>query len=137
MSSQAFYDHIEVHGLPLQSDTSDDQRAECCIRHQKAEIDMRYYARDADFFIPPTFERAHHYQWGRRFLIICKLEDQWEEPGSFLDVSFEALPPALDPNWPDEIGIPLPEVEVRPFSQRTIPNLVFMLEAMRMNIRRF
>ncbi|SPO01996.1 uncharacterized protein DNG_04669 [Cephalotrichum gorgonifer] len=59
-------DRLDVYGLPMSTDTSDDERVNRCIAHQKAEIESRHSTGRTDFYISGTCEPSDY----RRFLLI-------------------------------------------------------------------
>jgi hypothetical protein len=67
-------DRIEVVGLPLPQDASDEQRAEVCMAHHMTEVSFRWQ-RHPDFYLPATFDSMG---WWRAAVVLERLEEGWE-----------------------------------------------------------
>ncbi len=68
-------DRIEVVGLPLPPDASNEQRFAVCRAHHLVEIAARKAARKADFYIPATHD---NYGYWHAFVILVHLGEGWE-----------------------------------------------------------
>jgi hypothetical protein len=69
-------DRIEVVGLPLSADVSDEERTQICEEHHMAEIAARKAAGTADFYLPKNPDDLRTYE--RSLVIIDRLETGWE-----------------------------------------------------------
>ncbi|KAH8882032.1 hypothetical protein GQ53DRAFT_734602 [Thozetella sp. PMI_491] len=69
-------DRIEVTGLPLPADASNEQRFEACKTHHLAEIEARNATGKLDFYIPATYDT---YGYWHAFIIIVHLGEGWED----------------------------------------------------------
>ena len=69
------HDRIEVVGLPLPRDASNEQRFIACQAHQLVEIAARKATRKADFYILAT---QHNYDYWHAFVILVHLGEGWE-----------------------------------------------------------
>lgn len=66
--------------------TSEEERVQRCIEHQKFEIVARNETGKMDFFIPGIYDRR---DWQRRLFIIDKQIEEWGQvEGPFLDVEY-------------------------------------------------
>lgn len=59
-------DRLDVYGLTMPDDTSDEERVQRCIAHQKAEIIARHSMGKSDFLISGTYSVSSY----RRALIM-------------------------------------------------------------------
>lgn len=76
-------DQIEVVGLPMPSDATDEQRATKCREHHVAEINSRSAAKRDDWCIPGTLQRNSYL---RVIYVICRFGDGVSEPMTSLFV---------------------------------------------------
>ena len=69
-------DRIELVGLPLPRDASDDQRVQACTAHHMAELAARRQRVGwGGFYLPATFDACG---WWRAIVVIDRLEEGWE-----------------------------------------------------------
>ncbi|KUJ12879.1 uncharacterized protein LY89DRAFT_785441 [Mollisia scopiformis] len=84
-----FSDRLDFYGLAMPSDTTQEERVQKCIEHQKAEIAARNATGKTDYYIPGTFDQR---DYQRQFVIIDKTDPQWEQgEGGFLKVRYDLL----------------------------------------------
>ncbi|KAI1272737.1 hypothetical protein F5Y07DRAFT_403103 [Xylaria sp. FL0933] len=82
-------DRIDVWGMPLPVDMSDEERVARCRAHQQAEIAARDAAAVNDFPIPPL-DGEH---WQRGIVIIDRPPARWDkDEGGFLRVYWDVNP---------------------------------------------
>ncbi|KAF1951798.1 hypothetical protein CC80DRAFT_538548 [Byssothecium circinans] len=87
-------DRIDVWGMPLATDVSDEERIAKCKAHVLAEIASRNTAGNSDFHIP---QLNAHDQWQRVILIIDRPQELWnEDEGGFLAVYWDVHPSYLE-----------------------------------------
>ncbi|KAI0429382.1 hypothetical protein F5Y09DRAFT_310404 [Xylaria sp. FL1042] len=97
-------DRIDVWGMPLPADMSDEERVARCKAHQQAEIASRDGAAN-DFPIPPL---DSHREWQRGIVIIDRPPARWDEgEGGFLEVHWD-----VNPAWREMMGPDYKEPEV-------------------------
>lgn len=76
-------DRIEVIGMPMPSDATDEQRATKCREHHVAEINSRNAAKRDDWCIPGTLQRDSYL---RVVYVIFRFGDGVSESMTFLFV---------------------------------------------------
>ncbi|KAI1873525.1 hypothetical protein JX265_005147 [Neoarthrinium moseri] len=87
-------DRIDVWGMPLAADASDEERIAKCKAHVLAEIASRNTAGAADFNIPRL---NSHEQWQRAIVIIDRPQALWDtDEGGFLAVYWDVRPSYLE-----------------------------------------
>ncbi|KAJ8118443.1 hypothetical protein OPT61_g584 [Boeremia exigua] len=78
---------IDVWGLPLATDVSEEERIAKCKAHLLAEIAARENSGDDNCYIS---ELSGHDQWSRSIIIIGRPEGSWDEDeGGFLAVYWD------------------------------------------------
>ncbi len=154
-------DRIEVFGMPMPQDASEEQRIEACMAHHTAELAARRHHRG--FYLPWTFDNLG---WRHEIVILVRLGEGWEgvalyrprpktswEGGCFIppenhmssseDVRADPYGQLISVRWDltelarkqmEELDDPLPEVAV---TLRMMWELAYTLEGCRDHISTF
>lgn len=80
---------LDFYGLEFPTGTSEDEKVERCIAHQKLEIAARNATGKLDLFIPGTYDTDY---WQRCLYIIIEPEEKWVEgEEAFLMVMYDLV----------------------------------------------
>lgn len=94
VNGRAKPDRIDVWGMPLSTDASDEERMAKCKAHVLAEISWRDATGSTEFHIPRLNVRE---KWQRGIIIIDRPEGLWDEDeGGFLAVYWDIHPKYIE-----------------------------------------